>query len=118
LFLTEFVGPAKHELTLQQCTGKVYVTPDITLNECARKQNKANVSAIVHLVTSSGKGCDRETFEASDGYTVCGASDFIDLLPKPGTGREWTESLKIETKKNGGDGELKLIVIRGVELLY
>lgn len=74
------------------------------MNECARKQEKANFSAIVHLVTPAGKRCDRETFEASDAYTICGASDFIDLLPKPGTGREWTKSLKIETKKNGGEG--------------
>ena len=75
------------------------------MNECARKQKMANLSAIVTLVTSAGKGCDRETFEASDVYTICGASDFIDLLPKPGTGREWTKSLKISTKKYGGKGK-------------
>ena len=104
IFLPEFVGPAKHELVLQQCTGKAYVTPDITLNECAKKQQKANFSAIVHLVTKAGMGCDRETFEASDSYTICGASDFVDLLPKPGTGREWTQSIETETKKNGDKG--------------
>ena len=104
IFLPEFVGPAKHELVLQQCTGKVYVTPDITLNECAKKQQKANFSAIVHLVTKAGMGCDRETFEASDSYTICGASDFVDLLPKPGTGREWTQSIETETKKNRDKG--------------
>ena len=103
-FFTEFVGPAKHELTLHQCTGKVIVTPDIKLNDCVRKEKNANFSALVYMETPSGMGCDRETFEASDIYTLCGASDFIDLLPRPGTGREWTKKLKVFTKKWGGKG--------------
>lgn len=96
----EFVGPAKQELTLQQCTGKVYVTPDITLNKCARKQKKGKFSANVSLVTKAGMGCDRETFEGSDMFTICGASNFIDLLPKPGVGREWTEDIAKKTAKD------------------
>ena len=83
---------------MQQCTGKVYVTPDIEFNQCARKQEKANMSALVHLNTLAGMGCDRETYQASDAYTLCGASDFIDLLPQPGVGREWTENLKKSPK--------------------
>lgn len=96
---SEFVGPAKHKFTLQQCTGKVYVTPDITLNKCARKQEKGKFSANVSLVTESGMGCDRETFEGSDMFTLCGASNFIDLLPKPGVGREWTENIAKKNEK-------------------
>lgn len=83
---------------MQQCTGKVYVTPDIALNECAKKQEKANLSAIVHLVTNAGMGCDRDTYEASDAFTLCGPNDFVDLLPQPGVGREWTEGLKKNSK--------------------
>ena len=92
---------------MQQCTGKVYVTPDIALNECAKKQEKANLSAIVHLVTNAGMGCDRDTYEASDAYTLCGATNFVDLLPQPGVGREWTESLKKSSK-----GMLVLVIKR------
>ena len=83
---------------MQQCTGKVYVTPDIALNECAKKYEKANLSAIVHLVTNAGMGCDRDTYEASDAFTLCGADGFVDLLPQPGVGRDWTEGLKKNTK--------------------
>lgn len=83
---------------MQQCTGKVYVTPDISLNDCAKKQEKANMTAFVHLATYAGMGCDRDTYQASDAFTLCGASDFIDLLPQPGVGREWTESLKKSAK--------------------
>lgn len=98
LISSEFTGPVKHELTMQQCTGKVYVTPDIALNECAIKQEKANLSAIVHLVTNAGMGCDRDTYEASDVFTLCGPNDFVDLLPQPGVGREWTEGLRKNSK--------------------
>ena len=83
---------------MQQCTGKVYVTPDIGLNECAKKQEKANLSTIVHLVTTAGMGCDRDIYEASDAFTLCGPNDFVDLLPQPGVGREWTEGLKKNSK--------------------
>lgn len=86
----------------------MFVVPDVTFNECAEKQEKANFSAIVRLETKAGMGCDRESFEASDSFTVCGASDFIDLLPKPGTGREWTEALNTETKRNGEGGMLRV----------
>lgn len=95
---------------MQQCTGKVYVTPDIALNECAKKQEKANLSAIVHLVTNAGMGCDRDTYEASDAYTLCGATNFVDLLPQPGVGREWTESLKKSSKG------MLLLVIKSVNI--
>lgn len=94
---------------MQQCTGKVYVTPDVTLNKCAKKQEKANFSAIAHLVTKAGMGCDRDTFEASDTFTICGASDFVDLLPEPGVGREWTENLKKKSEKGRLISELETI---------
>lgn len=99
----EFIEPTNQELVLQQCTGKVYVTPNTTLNECAAKQRNAHFSANVTLETNAGMGCDRETFEASDSYTICGADDFINLLPEPGTGREWTKKLVMKGKKHKGE---------------
>ena len=111
--VAEIIGPSKHELTLQQCTGKVYVVPDVTLNECAWKAQKGNFSALVHLETKAGKGCDRDTFEASDLYITCGASGFIDLLPEPGTGREWTKKLKMATELNGVTSKLTVAQISG-----
>ena len=97
---------------MQQCTGKVFVTPDIALNECAKKQEKANLSAIVHLVTNAGMGCDRDTYEASDAFTLCGPNDFVDLLPRPGVGREWTEGLRKNSKG------MLVLVIKTTNTLY
>ena len=99
----EFVRRADQELVLHQCSGKVNVAPSITLNECAKKLGNAHFSATVSLDTKAGMGCDRETFEASDTFTICGADDFIDLLPKPGTGREWTKML-MKAQENPGKG--------------
>ncbi|XP_015759200.1 PREDICTED: LOW QUALITY PROTEIN: calsyntenin-1-like [Acropora digitifera] len=117
----EFIRRADQELVLQQCSGKVNVAPSITLNECAKKLGNAHFSAAVSLDTKAGMGCDRETFEASDTFTICGADDFIDLLPKPGTGREWTKMLKktqesLGKEKNGFylDGQTYVEIPEGV----
>ena len=100
---SELIRPADQELVLQQCSGKVNVAPSIMLSECAKKQGNAHFSASVSLGTKAGMGCDRETFEGSDLFTICGADDFIDLLPKPGTGRDWTKML-MKTEKSQGEG--------------
>lgn len=81
--------------------GKVRVAPGVRLNDCIKKAGHSNFSAVVHLETHAGKGCDRETYDASGMYAICGAGNFVDLLPKPGVGQEWTKDLKKEVGSKG-----------------
>lgn len=89
-----YVGPSKTKLTVASCDGTVYVTPDMGMNDCTMKAGKANFSALIHMDTPAGKGCDRDMYEASARYRICGADGVIDLLPKPWKGQEWTKELR------------------------
>ena len=77
------------------------MAPTIQLNNCVKNGGPSNFSATVQMETGAGKGCDRETFEASGMFAICGAGNVVDLLPRPGLDREWTKDLK-----HDGGGEL------------
>lgn len=99
-----FVGPSKTKLSQMSCDGVVSVTPDVRMNDCTMKTGKADFSALVHLDTPVNKGCDRDRYEASGRYRICGAEGVIDLLPKPWKGQEWTKKLKSVKNYDGKKG--------------
>ena len=103
-YLVGFVGPSKTKLSQMSCDGVVSVAPDVRMNDCTMKAGKADFSALVHLDTPVNKGCDRDRYEASGQYRVCGAEGVIDLLPKPWKGQEWTKKLKTVKKYSGKKG--------------
>lgn len=86
-------------IIIPQCIGKAIVAPDIQLNKCSKKKTQSNFSALIHLETKAGKGCDRQQYEASGLYKLCGASGIIDILPKPGKHQDWTKHLPTEEGK-------------------
>lgn len=90
------ISPSLPTIIIPQCVGKATVAPDIQLNKCSKKMPQSNFSALIHLETNSGKGCDRQQYEASGLYKLCGANGIIDLLPKPGKKYDWTKDLKTE----------------------
>lgn len=81
---------------------------DVRMNECAVKAGKANFTALVYLESPVGKVCDRERYEASGRYRICGADGFIDLLPKPWKGQEWTQNLNTVKNHDGKKGNVSL----------
>lgn len=109
MFLFEYTGysgPLMTRLFVMSCDSTMPVMPDVRMNDCAMKAGKANFSATVQLDTPVGRGCDRNRYEASGRYRICGAEGFIDLLPKPWKGQEWTKKLKTVKNSDGKKGLL------------
>lgn len=86
-------------IIIPQCIGKAIVAPDIQLNKFSKKMSQSNFSALIHLETNAGKGCDRQQYEASGLFKLCGTTGIIDILPKPGKHQDWTKHLPTEEGK-------------------
>jgi len=73
LYFTEIKKPAFEEIIIPQCVGRAIVAPDVRIipsKQCSEKKTEFSFSAVVHLKSSAGKGCDRQNYEASDLYKL------------------------------------------------
>ncbi|XP_019637680.1 PREDICTED: calsyntenin-1-like isoform X10 [Branchiostoma belcheri] len=82
-------------------SGTKALLPKVYLETCG--EEVSDITTTFTLETSHiGKGCDRDTYSSSSLLKLCGASQgSIDLLPAPGLGSEWTQSLPTDEGHEG-----------------
>jgi len=91
-----FKKPDFEEIIIPQCIGAAKISPDIGIipNKQCEQKTDFSFSATFQLESKAGLGCDRQKYEASSLYKLCGSSDFIDILPKPSKSKKWTSKLQ------------------------